>query len=71
MMSDDANGKSLNECYYARFGEMPTTAKWDDDLNELDALMEKAIKDGKALTVEDLYRAQGIIAPPLPPEAYT
>lgn len=64
-MADEPATRDVGVRYYEKFGEMPPEMLWQQDRAGFDALMEQAIKDGRALTADDLYRAQKIE----PPEA--
>jgi hypothetical protein len=44
--------------YEEKFGEWPPIAVWANGRERLQELCEKAIRDGKALTIEDLLKAQ-------------
>ena len=50
--------------YRKKFDESPPSLFWTGSDEGLQELMEKAIRDGKALTQEDLLKAQGIGIPP-------
>jgi hypothetical protein len=46
---------------------MPPEFLWCGSPTEMDRMMEQAIKDGRATTADDLYKAQGMR--PSPPGA--
>jgi hypothetical protein len=50
---------SVFERYYARFGATPKLVDWHGSLEEWARLMERALADDRALTADDLARAQG------------
>jgi hypothetical protein len=47
------------ERYYARFGAPPKLVDWHGSLEEWARLTERALTDDRALTADDLARAQG------------
>jgi hypothetical protein len=61
---DERHNNMTNVRYRKAFGEMPPVVYWCRNMDELEVLMEAAIQRGRALTVEDLCRAQGINVPP-------
>ena len=68
-MSDDLYDQLSNsvwERYCAKFGAPMSTWSWSRSIKELEAPMERAIKDGVPLTEDDLLKAQGI--GPAPPD---
>jgi hypothetical protein len=63
IMSDDLYDQLSNsvwERYCAKFGAPMSTWSWSRSIKELEAPMERAIKDGVPLTEDDLLKAQGI-----------
>jgi hypothetical protein len=63
---DAEDAKKLEYRYSAAFPNdpLPLMYWWRDFGPQLDALMEDAIKRGRALTVEDLCKAQNTEPPP-------
>jgi len=69
-MNDDAPTVSYR--YFEKFGTLPPLMYWSGGgpkHADLDELMDTAIKRGKALTAQDLLKAQGMTGPedPLDP----
>jgi hypothetical protein len=61
---DDGFGRTISERYVDRFGEGLPSMSWHGSAADLLRLMERAIEDGRALSVADLYAAQGLTPPP-------
>lgn len=59
-----SEGSKLDDEYVERFDEYPPIAAWEGTQAALDKLMREAIARGRPLTEDDLWAAQGLLAPP-------
>jgi hypothetical protein len=62
-MTDDETQNVMHR-YDAKFGELPPLLYWQGEPAEIERMMERAIEEGKPLTAQDLWDAQGMEPPP-------